>query len=198
MRADGIALSTDGLIWTKGVGVYGDAWGEAGTGISVRAGSTVYIKFYTHSRENPGLFYADHGRREPNWTRKGPELPEDQDHSAGTPVILRITDVGTRKSTIAWINSPQRTGIWAGIKQPGSYDLALHYDAQWTLPPLTVTEDTKPGFWGNLAAWWNADQPAPNNSVVSVPDQGSSLYLFGFALAMLAAVALRRRRRGAA
>src|SRR5688500_18249461 len=138
LRADGIAVSTDGLVWTKGAGGYGDGW-NTGTGVSIRQGGTLYIKYYSDEGEN-ALSFSEHGRKpEGAWRAIGPVLSDGLGAHTQDPIILRISDVGTSKSTVAWINGNGKSGVWSGPQAPGPYDLALHSEARWTLPPIVIT-----------------------------------------------------------
>lgn len=181
-------MSTDGLIWTKGVGSYGEGWGNAGSGIRVRQGDTLYIKYHSNV-EDAALCYADHGRKAGGWRAIGPTLADGIGRHSNEPVILKISDVGTPKSTVAWVSGPGKSGIWSGLVAPGPYDLALHDGARWTLPPIVVSELPKRGsFWASLAGWLNPETPAPTEPIHSVPEEGLSVILLAFACLSLAAV----------
>jgi hypothetical protein len=188
MRADGIALSTDGLIWTKGVGAYGEGWGDAGTGVSVQQGGTLYIKYYSDV-ENVSLLIADHGRSwSGQWNAVGPVIAAGAGQHANEPIIIRISHVGTEKSSVAWTNGRGKSGIWRGISRPGPYDLALHVDAKWTLPPIVVNETPpRPSFWSALFGSPNTP-PNPGSQLHSVPDNGATAILFLVGLLSLAVV----------
>ena len=192
VRAEGIAVSTDGLIWTKGVGGYGEGWNYSGRGVSVRQGETIYIKFYSAT---PGvvLHYTEHGRRWGGWRTMGPALTDGIGDSHDFPVILRIAKAGTPESTVAWVNGRGTSGIWSGLSAPGTFDLALHGEAKWTLPPIVVNpEQNPPLFWARLLEWLNP--PAgPADGFVSVPDEGLSAGLLALSLALL--LGARRLRR---
>lgn len=191
MRAEGIAVSTDGLIWAKGAGGYGKGWNYTGRGVSVRQGETIYIKFYSAT---PGvaLHYTEHGRRWGGWRTMGPVLTGEITSSHDLPVILRISKVGTPESTVAWVNSRGTSGIWTGLPAPGPYDLALHGEAKWTLPPIVVNQEVKPhGFWAALLNWLNPPSETPDDAV-AVPDTGRSAGLLALSLTLL--LIARRRR----
>ena len=193
LRADGIALSTDGLIWTKGVGGFGEGWNYSGRGISVRQGETVYVKYYSDQPE-ASLYFTEHGRKWGEWRSVGPALTPDFGQTILDPVILKISNVGTPNCTIAWVNGRGTSGIWSGLPAPGPYDLALHGEARWTLPPIVVTEAPKPpGFWASLLNWFNTPSPGPSNGVYSVPDNGLTAGLLAFALLSLRALHRRMR-----
>ena len=184
-------MSTDGLIWTKGVGSYGQGWGNTGTGVTVRAGGTIYIKYYSEV-EDVTLGYADHGRKSDGWRSVGPVLEDRIGTLPNEPVILRITDAGTRKCTIAWINARGKSGLWNGPQAPGPYDLALHDGATWTVPPLVIQEvPNRPSFWAGIFGGRDVAPPPRSNLIVSVPDGGATAVLFAFALLSLAL--LRRK-----
>jgi hypothetical protein len=192
LRADGIALSTDGLIWTKGVGGYGESWGNAGTGVSVQQGATVYIKYYSDV-ESVTLTFANHGRSSDGaWYPIGPAIAAGLGQHRNEPIILKISDIGTSKSSVSWINGRRRSGIWPGIPSPGPYDLALHVDAKWTLPPIVVNEAPRqPSFWASLFGPPNTSVRAANE-YYSVPDTGATAILFAMALLSLSLVHRRR------
>jgi len=192
LRADGIALSTDGLIWTKGVGGYGAGWGNAGNGLSVQQGGTVYIKYYSDA-ESVTLTFADHGRSSDGaWHSIGPALAAGVGQHPSEPIVLKISDVGTNKSSVAWINGRGKSGIWPGIPKPGPYDLALHLDAKWTLPPIVVYEaPRRPSFWSSLFGTQNTP-PRSAEQFHSVPDSGATAILFAIALLSLSWAHRRR------
>jgi hypothetical protein len=187
LRADGIALSTNGLIWTKGVGAYGAGWGDAGTGISVQQGGTLYIKYYSDT-EDVALLIADHGRSwTGQWNAIGPVITPGIGQHANEPVILKISNVGTDKSSVAWVNG-RKSGIWRGIPRPGPYDLALHADAKWTVPPIVVNEaPRRPSFWATLFGTPNTPQ-SPGGQLHSVPDGGTTAILLLIGLLSLSIV----------
>lgn len=152
----------------------------------MRQGATLYIKYYSDASD-AALCYADHGRTTGGWHAIGPALADGLGAHAGEPVILRISEVGTSKSTVAWVNGVGKSGIWSGLPAPGPYDLALHDGARWTLPPIVVMEVPKPpSFWSSLTAWLKPDPPAAASTAYSVPDGGPSLVLFAIALLSLA------------
>lgn len=191
VRAEGIAISTDGLIWAKGAGGYGKGWNYTGRGVSVRQGETIYIKFYSAT---PGvaLHYTEHGRRWGGWRTMGPALTGEITSSHDLPVILRISKVGTPESTVAWVNGRGTSGIWSGLPAPGPYDLALHGEAKWTLPPIVVNQEVKPpGFWAALLNWLNPPAETPDDAV-AVPDTGLSAGLLALSLTLL--IVMRRLR----
>ena len=174
------------------MGSYGSGWGVTGTSVNVRQGGTLYIKYYSDAPD-AALCYADHGRDSGGWRAIGPALANGIGSHPNEPVILRITDVGTAKSTVAWINGPGKSGIWSGLPAPGPYDLALHNEARWTLPPIVVTEAPKPpSFWSSVLGWLNPPTPAPTGNLHSVPDGGTTALLLVFALL---GVAIARRLR---
>lgn len=178
-------MSTDGLVWVKGVGSYGDAWGNAGTGITVPQGGTLYIKYYS-DRHEAALSVADHGRQWGEWRAIGPILSDNLVTRPDAPVVLRVSDVGTSTSTVAWMNGRGRSGIWSGLTAPGAYDLALHEAAKWTLPPIVVTAVPKPSFWSNFLREPEAIQTTRSARIQSVPEDGFSAGLFVLALLSLA------------
>lgn len=191
VRAEGIAVSTDGLLWTKGAGSYGKGWNHTGRSVSVRQGETIYIKFYSAT---PGvvLHCTEHGRRWGGWRTMGPVLTDEITASHDLPIILRISKAGTPESTVTWLNGRDASGTWRGLPAPGPYDLALHDGAKWTLPPIVVTQDTKPpGFWAALLKWLNPPAEAPDDAV-AVPDLGLSAGLLALSLTLL--IAAQRRR----
>ena len=55
------------------MGGYGEGWGDAGRGISVREGGTLYIKYFS-GEGDASLHYADHGRKIGGWHGVGPML----------------------------------------------------------------------------------------------------------------------------
>ena len=192
LRADGITLSTDGLTWSKGVGGYGNAWGDAGTGITVRKGETIYIKYYREGRDSQSLYYADHGRGAGGWKTIGPVLSGDVGDGPSNPVILRISKVGTPGSTVAWMNGRGKSGIWSALPAPGPYDLAVHENSRWTLPPITITEQP-PSIWRNFMGWLKSDAPASSAAIPSsVPDGGNTAALLSLALLSLAVFLVRK------
>jgi FtsP/CotA-like multicopper oxidase with cupredoxin domain len=189
-RAEGIAVSTDGLVWTQGAGAYGKGWNYAGQGVSVRQGDTVYVRYFS---PNPGvaLHFTEHGRRWGGWPTMGPQLIDNIGLTHDFPVVLRISKIGTPECTITWLNGRGTSGLWSGMTTPGPYDLALHGEAKWTLPPIVVNEAPKPrGFWAQLASWLNPPSE-PTDGIVSVPDNGLTAGLLAFSLTLLLMV--RRR-----
>lgn len=193
--ADGIAFSTDGRIWQAGAGGYGNGWGDVGEGVSVPAGSTVYIKYYSGSRDGSLLNYAAHGAEWGNWRAMGPVLAGNVGRDPGSPVILQVKDIGTSKSAVMWLNG---TGTWGGIQFPGAYDFGLQRDALWTRPPLIVRATEAPPWW---AAFWRPSGPSKAGPTspegVPVPDGGGTALLLGCALLSVALVWCGLRRRGA-
>lgn len=152
----------------------------------MRQGETIYIKYYTDAADAV-LCYADHGRKSDGWRAIGPALLGSVGTHPNEPVILKITNVGTPKSTVAWINGHGKSGIWSGLPAPGPYDLALHDEARWTLPPIVITEAPKSSLWSNLMGWLNTPTPpAPTGTTYSVPDGGITALLFVLALASMA------------
>jgi hypothetical protein len=101
-------------------------------------------------------------------------------------VILKLSEIGTSKSTVAWINGRGKSGIWSGPPAPGPYDLALHNEARWTLPPIIVTEAPKSSLWSGLLAWLNRPGSPTPSGIHSVPDGGVTLILFALALMSIA------------
>lgn len=191
LRADGISLSLDGHVWTAGVGDYGNGWTDAGGGISVRQGGTLYIKYYSGTGEG-ALNYADHGRRISGWHAIGPVLAEGVGLDVNEPVILKISEIGTSGSTVTWVNARGKSGIWSGLPKPGPYDLALHEGAKWSSPPVVVTEAPKrSSFWARVLGTSPSSPTKPRDPIVSVPDGGATATLF--ALALLSLVFARRR-----
>ena len=194
-RADGIALSNDGLIWTKGAGSYGDGWNYTGKGITVRTGEALYIKYYADA-PNAALYFTEHGRKWGGWLTMGPELIDGIGSSPDKPIILRISNIGKPGCTVAWVNSRDRSGIWSGPIAPGPYDLALHGEARWTLPPIVVSDAPKPqSFWAKLGAWFESDPTHADgggDGIRSVPDRGSTAVLLAMALLVMGAVGRRR------
>jgi hypothetical protein len=149
LRANGIAVSTDGTNWTDGVGGYGSAWGASGASVSVAQGGTLYIKYYSDAGD-VALHVANHGRKWGGWRTIGPVLAHCIGAHPNEPVILKISDIGTSKSTAAWVNGRGKPGVWNGLPAPGSYDLALNGEAQWTRPPIVVTEAQRTAFWSSV------------------------------------------------
>jgi hypothetical protein len=189
VRADGIALSTDGLIWTKGVGAFGDGWGNTGTGISVREGETLYIKFYSSTRTNIALCYAEHGRDWDSWKTTGPAVDAGAGDSLERPIVLRISKIGTPSSAVMWMNGNRTSGMWSAFTETGAYDLGLRPGEMWTVPPINVTKaPPSHSFWADLFGWLKSDTPEPTNAIHSVPDGGASVALLTLALLVLAAV----------
>lgn len=188
MRAEGIAVSTDGLIWTQGAGEYGKGWSHTGQGVSVRQGETIYIRFFSNM---PGtsLHVTEHGRRWGGWRTLGPAVTEEIGSSRDFPIIIRLSKVGTPESTVAWLNGRGTSGIWSGLVAPGPYDLALHGEARWTLPPIIVNPEVKPtGFWAALLNWLKPAEEPPEQSF-AVPDSGATAGLLALSLALLLAAA---------
>jgi hypothetical protein len=176
-------VSKDGLIWSKGVGAYGEGWNYTGTGIVARVGETIYVKYFA-STPDSALHFADHGRKWGEWRAMGPALIDNIGISPLEPVILRISNVGTPGSTVAWINGPGKSGIWSGLLAPGPYDLALHAGARWSLPPIVVTDAPKPqSFWSRLAGFFKPDPPRPGggDEIRTVPDNGVTAVLLACA-----------------
>lgn len=192
VQAEGIAVSTDGLTWIKGAGGYGKGWSYTGRGVSIRQGETLYIKFYSPT-QGVVLHYTEHGRRWGGWPTMGPVLTADVTASLDLPIILRISKAGTPESTVAWLNGQDTSGTWRGLPAPGPYDLALHGEARWTLPPIVVNQEVKPpGFWAAFVNWLNPSAETPDD-VVAVPDLGLSAGLLALSLTLLIVV---RRLRG--
>jgi hypothetical protein len=184
------------LIWTKGAGSYGDGWNYTGQGITVRAGETLYIKYYA-SAPNAALYFTEHGRKWGGWLTIGPELNDEVGSSPLEPVILRISHIGTPSSTVTWINGRGKSGIWSGLIAPGPYDLALHGEAQWMRPPIVISEAPKrQSFWSKLGELFSPDSPPDSGGGGgnhSVPDTGETAVLF--AVTLLAMAGVRRRHR---
>lgn len=191
--ADGIALSVDGRIWVSGAGGYGNGWGDVGESVSVPAGSTIYIKYYSASRDGNSLRYAAHGEEWGDWLKVGAALAGDVGTSAATPIVLRVDNIGTTSSVVRWMNGK---GTWNGIVSPGAYDFGLKRETLWTRPPLIVRAVEPRSWW---AALWS---PGPSGKMtensrdgLTVPDSGGTAVLLGCALltAALLGCALRRR-----
>jgi hypothetical protein len=184
LRADGIALSHDGVTWFAGSGVFGEGWGDVGKGISVPSGATFYAKYYSEAQAELVLHYAPHGTKWGSWHTAGPTLTGNIGNSAASPVILKFQNVGTPSSTVTWMNG---SGTWAGIIFPGSYDLALRHDAIWTLPPVTITPPA-----AQSRSWWRSvfgsSSARSTSGPTSVPDGGGTVLLLGLALLMGAAL----------
>jgi hypothetical protein len=191
LRADGIALSQDGMTWLAGTGGYGKGWGDVGHGITVEAGSTVYIKYYSQKRAPRGLFFAPHGTKWGEWSHTGPVIPVGVGERAESPVVLKFEHVGTTKGTVTWVNGK---GSWAGINATGVYDLALQQDAMWTLPPLVIIR--KEPWWKALWPFGGSHASAGADPVsYAVPDHSSTGFLLAISLACLA-IFRRGRRAG--
>jgi hypothetical protein len=189
LRADGIAVSTDGLVWTNGAGNYGRSWDQAGIGVSVPQGGTFYVK-YNSPVSGASLHFADHGRKTGVWNPVGPRLAGGIGAHPGEPVMLKISAAGTPACSVTWMNGRESSGIWSGPPAPGPYDLALHDGAQWIGPAIVVTDaPRKPGFWSSLFGPRRPTRP-DDNRIVTVPDIGSSTVLF---LMMLFTLAFLRR-----
>jgi hypothetical protein len=188
LQADGIAISSDGLIWTKGVGAFGEGWGATGTGINVREGETLYVKFYSSDKTNIALRYAEHGRDWDSWRTTGPAIQLGAGDGSGNPIILRISHIGTPRSTVMWTNGKGSSGRWTAFTSVGAYDLGLHPGKLWTVPPINVTKATESrSFWGDFFGWFKPDNPAAT-TIHSVPDGGATAALLALALLALAGV----------
>lgn len=159
-----------------------------GSGIIVRQGGTLYIKYYSGAGD-AALNYADHGRKVDGWHSFGPVLADGVGLDINEPVILRISNIGTPESTVAWVNGKGPSGIWSGPTKPGPYDLALHGGAKWTSPPLVITDASKkPSFWARLLGAPETAPTTPQDSFVYVPDGGATATLLALALLSLAVV----------
>jgi hypothetical protein len=188
LRADGISLSLDGFIWTAGAGGYGDGWGNANPGISIRQGGTLYIKYFSGAGD-AGLSYADHGRKIGGWHAIGPMLADGVGWDINEPVILKITKIGTPESRMTWVNPLGKSGSWSGLSKPGPYDLALYEGAKWTSPPLVVTDAPKrSSFWARVLGLPESSPTKPGDGTFSVPDGGVTATLLAVALLSLALV----------
>lgn len=193
--ADGIAFSTDGHAWTTGAGSYGKGWGDVGQGISVRAGSTIYIKYYSISRDGNALSYATHGAKWGNWLKVGPALTGSVGNDPANSIILRVDNIGTPQSSARWMNG---TGTWGGILFPGAYDFGFDRNALWTRPPLVVQPAERPSWWAALWRPSSLAQTEPESTTgVTVSDSGGTAVLLGCAL-LSAALLWRGLRRRAA
>lgn len=192
-RADGIALSVDGRIWVSGAGGYGNGWGDVGESVSVPAGSTVYIKYYSASRDSHSLRYAAHGEEWGEWRNIGVARADDMGSGAANPIILRVDNIGTTSSTVRWMNGK---GTWSGILSPGAYDFGLKREALWTRPPLIVRAVEPRSWW---ASFWRPDQSgkksANSPAGLAVPDSGGTAVLLGCALLTAALLGYTLRRR---
>ena len=168
------------------MGGYGEGWGDAGTGLSVRQGGTVYIKYYS-GKGDAALHYADHGRKIGGWHATGPMLADGVGLDVNEPVILKISGIGTSESVVTWVNGRRTSGLWSGITRPGPYDLALHDRAKWTSPPLVITEAPKrSSFWARVLGLPPSGPTNPSDAIFSVPDSGATAALFALALLSLA------------
>jgi hypothetical protein len=167
------------------VGGYGEGWGDAGRGISVREGGTLYIKYFS-GEGDASLHYADHGRKIGGWHGVGPMLADGVGLDVNEPVILKISGIGTPESVVTWVNGRGTSGLWSGITRPGPYDLALHDRAKWTSPPLVIVEAPKrSSFWARVFRLPPSGPTTPGESIFSVPDGGATAVLLGFALLCL-------------
>lgn len=174
------------MVWTNGAGSYGSGWASSGAGLSVPEGGTLYIKYHSDAA-GAGLYYAEHGRRWGEWRTMGPAPASGVGTHPNEPVILKISNIGTAGSTAAWVNGPGKSGIWSGLPTPGPYDLGLHADARWTLPPVVVTAAPQPpSFWANLRGWLTEEPPPPTDVIYPVPDSGHPILLSTLALIVLA------------
>jgi MYXO-CTERM domain-containing protein len=192
LRGDGIALSHDGINWFAGAGGYGPGWGNVGRGISVPKGGTLYLKYYAQMRPGAGLYYANHGAEWGSWSTAGPQPGGSVGDGPGNPVVLKFSRVGTDRATVTWVNG---SGIWTALTTPGVYDLALHRDSIWSLPPITISSDHAP-FWPALRRWFQAEESSTSASILSVSDSGGTGLMLGLALAALAVLwrVVHRRR----
>ena len=176
------------MIWTKGAGSYGEGWNYTGQGITIRAGETLYIKYYS-TTPNSALYVTEHGRKWGGWPTMGPELTDGIGSSPLEPIVLRVSKIGTPGCTVAWINGPGNPGIWSGPRAPGPYDLALHGEARWMRPPIVVSDAPKhQSFWSMLGGLFAPDSPPTGGGGGnhSVPERGATAVLFGIALLALA------------
>lgn len=180
-RADGITLSLDGESWLSGAGAYGKGWGKVGEELRVHAGATIYVRYFATTGTAPRLYYAEHGTRWEAWKETGPLLSGRLGTIAASPVTLRVSDVGTQKSRATLLDGTG-TQTWLALTRPGVYDLALHADAKWTRPPLTILEPEKRGLWGALI---QALAPVDKPVIVPLPDSGQTGVLLVIALASL-------------
>jgi hypothetical protein len=175
------------MIWANGAGSYGAGWGKAGRGVTVRQGGTLYVKYYS-GVDDARLSFAEHGAKAVKWRAIGPVLAGGIGNHPGEPVVVKFSNVGTRDSTVVWTNGRGTSGRWSGLPAPGAYDLALHAGAQWTLPPIYVTQDSKPSFWSTFVALFRSDRPAATGPTYAVPETGGTAWLLGAALLALAIV----------
>ena len=196
LRADGIALSPDGITWLAGAGGYGNGWGDVGKGIKIKAGSTLYVKYYSEARTGLPLYHAPHGTKWGSWAAAGPALTGTIGDSPENPVILRFENVGTGKSNATWVNGK---GTWMAFPIAGAYDIGLQSDSKWTLPPITIHGQA------TFKSWFIGLLRSPNSNsentegTTSVPDAGQTGVLLAFALLGVALVwwfSSKRRARG--
>jgi hypothetical protein len=181
-------LSPDGIVWLPGAGGYGRGWGDVGKGVSVETGATLYIRYYADGGENVSLRYAAHGADWGSWQTIGPALTRTVGNSATNPIILKLSDLGTPRSTITWVNG---SGTWHGFNTLGAYDFALRADARWTLPPISITNGSSSSWWRALWRGMRSDaNTAPASPNAAVPDSGASGVLLVIAV-IGAAVAWR-------
>lgn len=166
------------------MGGYGNGWNGSGSGIRVRQGQTIYVKFYSETGQNISLCFAEHGRGEGHWNSVGPEATDQIGNTATNPIILRITHAGTRQSMVTWTNGPGKSGGWAGPSAPGAYDLALDQHRKWTLPPIVVSEEKQPSFWQRFFGSPTPQTPS-TGGVHAVSDAVQPLALLAGVLVLL-------------
>lgn len=193
LRGDGIALSRDGETWLPGAGAYGSGWGDVGEGLRVEAGSTVYVRYFATSEHASRLYYAAHGTRWGAWKEMGPDVGGALRPTRTNPVTLKLTNIGTKDCRVGWVNGD---GVWIAITSPGVYDLGLHPEAQWTVPPLTIVAPDKRSWWAALFFPLRIDDYTRDPTVISLSDAGGTGVMLGMALVsvLLAKRIIRRRR----
>jgi hypothetical protein len=197
LRADGVALSPDGVVWSATAGGYGQGWGNVGQGLTIPSGGTLYVKYYSEAAGDTSLYYATHGTEWGSWNKTGPTPSTNVGTSAANPIILKIEHAGTPKSLVTWVNG---AGTWRALSAPATYDLALGRESRWTLPPITIQSAPKSkSIWATL---FGSDAPPKSEAeVTSVPDSGATGMLLGIALvsaAILWRVAAKNRARSRA
>jgi hypothetical protein len=184
LRADGVALSPDGVAWTAAAGGYGRGWGDVGQGLNVPSDGTLYVKYYSETPGAASLYYATHGTEWGSWNKTGPAPSANVGTSPSNPIILKIEHVGTAKSVVTWMNG---SGMWRALSAPATYDLALGKDSRWTLPPITIQGPaTSKSIWARL--FGPQSRTMAEGEVASVPDSGRTGVMLGLALVTLAVV----------
>lgn len=204
LHADGIALSTDGLRWTFGIGAYGTTGLPAPRGMEVAQGGTLYIKYFSERTPDVTLKYS---RLQETATKASPIGPPTGEHfgsDPSRPIELRITDIGTPKAAVRRISGVNQAENWGGFFHPGIYNLHLADRLDWLHGPLVITEKAKPPtILSRVLGWLGlgdessvAEAPSldSGSAVANVPDAGAPAVLLGLAVIFLAMVRPRHRR----